>query len=147
MSKILVSACLAGEACRFDAKHSLVPEIREMVKEGIAIPGCPEVLGGLSIPRPRAEIVGGDGQAVIDNRATVMTVSELDVGAAFLDGAGKFLALARSQNCRSAVLKVNSPSCGVGHIFDGSFSGTVKSGDGVAATLLRQAGLEITACE
>ncbi len=118
-----------------------------MVKEARAVPGCPEVLGGLSIPRTRAEIVGGDGLAVINRKAKVLTVDGQNVGAAFLDGARHFLALARSQNCRSAVLKSKSPSCGVGQIFDGSFSGKVNSGDGVAAALLKQDGLEVISCE
>ena len=123
-----------------------MPEVREMVRESRAVPGCPEILGGLSTPRPRTEIVGADGRAVINKEATVLTVDGIDVGAAFIDGAGKFLALARSNNCQSAMLKSKSPSCGAGQIFDGSFSGTVKSGDGVAAALLKQAGLEIIVC-
>ena len=54
---ILVSACLAGINCRYDGKNNLEKEILQTVIEAKAIPVCPELFGGLDIPRDPCEII------------------------------------------------------------------------------------------
>jgi len=114
-----------------------------MVRAGLAIAACPEMLGGLGAPRERSEISGGDGSAVLKGKASVITANGRDVTVAFLEGTARCAALAKEANCARAILKSKSPACGVGTIFDGTFSGTVQSGDGVAAAALKLAGIEI----
>lgn len=114
-----------------------------MIEEDSAIAVCPEMLGGLGTPRPRAEISGGDGLAVLKGTASVITINGQNVTGAFLEGAARLVTAAKEANCTVAILKSKSPACGVGTIFDGTFSGTVQSGDGVAAAALKLAGIEI----
>ena len=104
---------------------------------------CPEEEGGLGTPRPPAEIVGGDGHDVISGRARVITSEGRDVTDAYLAGAKLALQRARSSGAKTAVLKARSPSCGKGCIYDGSFSRTQRSGDGVTTALLEANGIEV----
>lgn len=140
---VLVSACLAGQHCRYDASACRVDEIADRVKRGAAVPVCPEVLGGLCTPRCPAEIVGGDGTDVLARSARVIDREGLDVSAAFIDGAKFALRIGEERNIRTAWLKSRSPSCGAGMIYDGTFSQMLRDGDGVLAALLRQRGWEI----
>ena len=126
---ILVSACLAGEPCRYNGQGFICPSVAALVAAGKALAVCPEVLGGLSTPRPPAEIIAG----------RVLTVVGEDVTAAYQAGAQLALKLARQADCRTAILKARSPSCGCGQIYDGSFSGRLIPGDGVFAALLKTA--------
>ena len=107
------------------------------------IPVCPEQLGGLSTPRPPAEIVGGDGADVLDGCASVITVEGEDKTREFLDGAHQTLEIAKSQNAAHAILKSRSPSCGCGRIYNGTFTGALGDGDGVTASLLRRHGIQV----
>ena len=145
--KILVSACLAGERTRFDGTACPDDKIISLLDRGLAVPACPEILGGLRVPRPAAEIVGGDGSAVLDGKARVMTADGGDVTAAYLAGAERTLAAARAAGCRAAIMKSKSPACAVLTIFDGTFSGKVQSGNGVAAAALARAGIAIISDE
>src|SRR5690349_5210353 len=95
---ILVSACLAGEECRYDGSHNLVKKIAELVQDGKAIVSCPEVLGGLSTPRVPAEIIGGSGADVLDGKAQVVTKDGVDVTAEFVAGAYKALEYAKEHH-------------------------------------------------
>jgi uncharacterized protein YbbK (DUF523 family) len=109
----------------------------------LAVPFCPEVAGGLPIPRPPAEIVGGDGQAVLDRQARVLTIEGEDVTEAFLAGACQALETAQRLDIRQAVFKEDSPSCGCHRSYDGTFSGRRVPGQGVAAALLRRNGITV----
>lgn len=140
---VLVSACLAGRACAYDGSARPDETILELVREGRAILVCPEEEGGLGTPRPAAEIAGGSGEAVLDGRAQVVTDGGIDVTAQYLEGARIAVVRARDQGCAAAVLKARSPACGCGHIYDGSFSKTLREGEGVAAAALRRAGIEV----
>lgn len=140
---VLVSACLAGRACRFDATYSEDDLVSRLVAEGRAVLICPEVEGGLSTPRPPAEIVGGTGDDVLDGRARVMTRDGTDVTAVYIAGAERTLAAAREAGAARAILKSRSPSCGTAAIYDGSFTKTLRSGEGVTSALLRRAGIEV----
>ncbi|MFZ5650700.1 MAG: DUF523 domain-containing protein [Bacillota bacterium] len=140
---ILVSACLAGVKCRYDGGHNNVPEINEMVERGLAIPVCPEILGGGGIPREPYEIVGGDGGAVLDGKARVKTPSGNDGTELFVRGAEEVLRAANKCNAVAAVLKERSPSCGSSMIYDGTFTGGKIPGMGVAAAILQRAGIKV----
>jgi len=143
MAKILVSACLAGEKCKYSGGHNLVPAIAALVRQGKAVPVCPEALGGLPIPRPPAEIQGGDGYDVLAGRARVVDNTGRDVTAEFCRGAASTLALARELNPVLVVFKEKSPSCGSQQIYNGTFSATTSPGTGVTAALLKQHGFQV----
>jgi uncharacterized protein YbbK (DUF523 family) len=134
----LVSACLLGIPCVYDSRGRLVDALLPLVARGQAVPICPEVAGGLPVPRPTAEIVGGDGSDVLDGCARVMTIAGDDVTAAFLGGAECALAVTRQHAISAAILRQRSPSCGSACIYDGTHSGTVRTGQGVTAALLRR---------
>ena len=131
---ILISACFVNVNCRYDGKSKTYEWIDALFKSGQAIPICPEVLGGLTIPRLPCEIVGEDS---VQNREGV------DCTAAFKQGAARSLAIAKAIDAKIAILKANSPSCGFGTIYDGSFSGVICSGNGLAADLLAKHGIRI----
>ena len=143
-SHILVSACLLGSPVRYHGRgaacgHALLAQWQA---EGRLVPICPELAGGLPVPRPPAEIEPGQGGAAVLRRAArVIDASGADVSAAFVDGAQQALALARERQIRIAVLKEDSPSCGSTRIHDGRFAGARVAGEGVSAALLRAAGL------
>ena len=130
---ILVSACLLGTPCRYDGTGKPDARILTLVKTHRMIPVCPEQLGGLPTPRPPAERRG----------ERVVTRAGEDVTQAFARGAEETLRLFRLFDCRVAILKAHSPSCGCGQIYDGSFSGRLVSGDGLTAALLRENGLTV----
>lgn len=130
----IVSACLSGVHCRYDCKAQTRSNIEEMVQNGEAIPVCPEQLGGLSTPRPPAERIG---DKVITNQGA-------DVTAQYVRGAEEALRIAKLAGATEALLKSKSPMCGCGKIYDGSFSGGLKNGDGVFAELLKKNGIKVT---
>lgn len=145
MSKLLISACLLGDPVRYDgrAKGLRHPGLARLIAQDRVIGFCPEVAGGLPVPRPAAEIRAGDGNRVIAGEARVVTVSGDDVSKSFLAGARQALALCREHGIRVAVLTESSPSCGSGQVYDGSFRRNAIGGSGVAAALLRQHGIKV----
>lgn len=130
---LLVSACLAGEACRYDGASKPHAAIRALVEQGAALPVCPEYLGGLGVPRIPCEIRGD----------CVVNAGGEDRTAGFKAGAQLALNVAQARGCREAILKARSPSCGCGRVYDGSFSGVLRDGDGVFAALLREKGFRV----
>jgi uncharacterized protein YbbK (DUF523 family) len=140
---LLVSACLLGLHTTFTGADKRHPAVLALGEDHQLVPFCPEQLGGLGTPRPPAEIQGGTGEDVLDGRAPVVTSEGEDVTDAFLRGAREAAATARLVGARRAVLKARSPSCGVGAVYDGSFSRRLRPGSGVAATLLVREGLEV----
>ncbi len=145
MERILVSSCLAGRRVRYDgAAKPVSGDLFERWRaEGRLIPFCPEVSGGLAVPRPPAEIVGGDGGDVLDGRACILTDTGEDVTAEFLQGARLALETARRSGARTALLKEGSPSCGTHRIYDGTFSGASSPGTGVTTALLHRSGITV----
>ncbi|WP_047153162.1 DUF523 domain-containing protein [Aneurinibacillus tyrosinisolvens] len=143
----IVSACLMGCQCRYDKKDNRVEQIEQLVKEGKAVPVCPEQLGGLPTPRPPAEIVGGDGFDVLDGKARVIDDRGNDVTADFIQGAQQALRIAQTAGAAEAVLKERSPSCGSAAIYDGTFSKTKRTGVGVTAALFIRNGIAVTSEE
>lgn len=132
---IIVSACLAGYRCRYDGKIYPDPGIVDLIRCGKAVPVCPEMLGGLPCPRVPAERMA-DGTRVLSREGT-------DVTEAFERGAAETLRIAQLYGCDRAILKARSPSCGKGLIYDGTFSGTLRQGDGVTTELLLQHGITV----
>lgn len=143
--KILVSACLLGELVRYNAQAlpSLPEKLKEWQEQGLLIPVCPEVVGGLPVPRPPAEIQVGDGEDVINGSGQVLDIDGQDVTGEFILGAQEALRLAEENQVECAVLKAHSPSCGSKTIHDGSFSGKLKAGQGVTAALLESSGIQV----
>jgi uncharacterized protein YbbK (DUF523 family)/RimJ/RimL family protein N-acetyltransferase len=143
---VLVSACLLGEPVRHDGgdKRNGSAVLARWRAEGRVVPVCPELAGGLPVPRPPAEIeAAAGGAAVLAGRAHVVDVQGRDVSAAFVAGADAAMALARRHGARLAVLKQASPSCGSAVVHDGTFAGRKVPGEGVAAARLRGAGLQV----
>lgn len=140
---IIISACLAGEKCRYCGDGFNYPALRKLVEDGKAVPVCPEVLGGLPVPRAPSEIVGGDGFDVLDGRARVLTDKGADNTDAFLQGAAEVLAVARKTGAHTAILKERSPSCGSSMIYDGTFNGRRIPGCGCTAALLIREGIRV----
>jgi uncharacterized protein YbbK (DUF523 family) len=112
-------------------------------KEGRIIAICPEVEGGLPIPRPSAEVIDADGDSVIDGKGKVVDVLGRDITEEFILGAEKALQMTRNNNIKAAILKARSPSCGNRTILDGTFSNTLKQGKGVTAALLTRNGIRV----
>ena len=138
--RILVSACLLGAKVRYNGQSL---EIKDKIlqiwqKENLLVPFCPEVAGGLTIPRPPAEISGGDGDAVINGTAKVVSIRGEDLSKQFIKGAQKALALCQKHSIKLAILTENSPSCGSTYIYDGTFTGVKIPGQGVTAALLQK---------
>ena len=137
----LVSACLLGRPCRFDGTASTDSDVKAAEAVHLFTPICPEVDGGLPIPRTPAEIVGGDGYDVLEGRARVMDRDGLDQTEFYLAGARAAVDAARQSGAREAWLKSRSPACACDRIYDGTFSGTIRPGVGVATAMLRNAGV------
>ena len=133
MPRFVVSACLAGVPCRYDGKAKSIPDVIQLVEEHKALPLCPEVLAGLGVPRCCIERLGNQ----------IRTKAGDDMTEALRKGAITALHKAKDAGCTIAILKQRSPSCGAGQIYDGTFTGTLVTGDGMWTELLRQAGFRI----
>jgi len=131
--RLLVSACLLGVCCRYDGKSKLQPGMEALAEQFELIPVCPEQLGGMPTPRVPSERVGD----------RVVSREGLDVTHHFQKGAEEAFRIGQLLCCDGALLKERSPSCGNGTIYDGSFSGGLKPGDGVFAELLKNNGIPV----
>ena len=130
---LLVSACLLGTACNHEGGHSRRPAVVALAAMHRLVPICPEACGGLSTPRPAAEIRG----------ERVVNVDGVDVTDAYARGAQAAVELARAVGAQRAVLKARSPSCGSAQVYDGTFTRTLREGDGITAAALRAAGIDV----
>src|SRR3989304_8968989 len=146
MQFVLVSACLVGEPVRYNGGKNRCNStiLQRWLREGRVVPVCPEVEGGLPVPRPAAEIAGGaGGRKVLSGEARVMNAKARDVSAEFIAGARHALQLAREKGIRIAVLKEGSPSCGSGSTHDGRVSRMRIQQPGVTAAMLQEAGIKV----
>lgn len=135
--KYIVSACLAGEKCRYDGNSNSDIRIKTMVDNGSAIPVCPELLGGLPVPRVRCELrLSSGSREIIGEDGNNYT-------AAFTRGAILSLEIAEKNGITRAILKSRSPSCGCGFIYDGTFSGKLINGNGITADLFINSGIKV----
>ena len=136
--KYIVSACLAGERCRYDGAANTVDLIKILVENGSAIPVCPEVLGGLPVPRVRCELQWKD-----NGTPEITGENGNDYTEQFIRGALISLDKAAGNGITVAILKSRSPSCGYGFIYDGTFSGKLVSGNGITAELFIRHGIKV----
>lgn len=157
VERVLISACLTGRQVRFDGRGKALPGLHGDGRthtagaivsgwhaEGRIVAYCPEVGGGLPVPRPPAEIeAGAAARDVLRGTARIRTPTGVDVTEQYLAGAHAALATARSVEVRLAVLKESSPSCGLRQVYDGTFSGAVVSGTGVTGQLLVDHGITV----
>lgn len=135
---IAVSACLLGDPCRYDAKVVPCAAVEKLAEEHSLLPLCPEVLGGLPTPRTPSEI-----QMAAGRPGEVRNALGHDVTASFAEGAEAAVSQAVSHACVAAVLKQKSPSCGSTLVYDGTFTGTLVSGSGLTARLMRERGVAV----
>lgn len=134
---ILVSACLIGINCKYSGGNNYNQKIFDLVKEGKAIPICPEQLGGLNTPRKPVELKVINGKRyAIDNEGKDFTEN-------FERGALEVLKLAKNLNINKAILQPRSPSCGVNKIYSGNFDNKLVDGNGILAELLKQNGIDV----
>ncbi len=137
--KVAVSACLLGVPCRFDGSSKPSVAAQEFIErfdcEAVRI--CPEVMGGLSIPHPPHE------QKLVDDQVRVVDSQGNDHTDMFLEGSRKACDTACAKGCTHAILKAKSPSCGVGEVYDGTFTDTLVPGNGTAAQMMIDAGMEV----
>jgi uncharacterized protein YbbK (DUF523 family) len=131
--RLIISACLCGHVCRYDGGRLDYPRLEALVVSGLAVPVCPELLGGLTTPRAPCELIQG-GAFTSDGK---------DLSDMFMRGASRVLDIARVHRIRTAILKDRSPSCGTSHIYDGTFSGRLISGMGLTALLLWRNGFTL----
>jgi len=137
---ILVSACLLGLKYRYDGSSNINFELLKILRGKLVKPVCPEVDGGLAIPRPPAEIIGGDGFDVLAGKASIINNKGIDVTEFYVNGANKMLTgySDNPDNILMAILKARSPACGNKRIYSGKFDGNLKLGSGVGAALLKR---------
>jgi len=140
---IVVSACIAGCNCRHDGELLLNEKILKLVGEKKAIPLCPEILGGFGVPREPMEIIGGEGEDVLEKKAVIRDRNGNDVTEKVLSGVKEVVLTIKRLNVKYVILKTKSPSCGYGEIFDGTFSGKLKKGNGVLTAALLKEGIKI----
>ena len=147
MSIYAISKCLVGEPCRYDGAASTNTKVMEFLADKVEgrdyVLVCPEQLGGLPTPRVPAEIVGGSGDDVLAGRARVVNAEGGDVTDSFLEGAEAAAEMSRQLGATDAILKAKSPSCGVHRIYDGTFTGRKRAGNGVAAARLAGIGVRV----
>ena len=134
---ILVSACLAGINCKYNGGNNYNEKVFNLVKEGKAIPVCPEQLGGLTTPREPSEI------KIIDGKRYVINKEGIDVTEEFEKGAEEVLTLVKKLDIKKAILQSRSPSCGINKIYSGNFDRNLVDGNGILADLLLENGIEV----
>ena len=133
MEKLLISSCLIGNNTKYNGKNNYIKEIEQLKLKYELIPICPEVLGGLSIPRDPSEI----------NNDKVISINGKDVTKEFNIGANKALNIALLNNIKYALLKDGSPSCGNTYIYDGTFKNNKINGIGITTKLLKSHNIKI----
>lgn len=132
--EFVVSACLAGQKCRYDGSSRPCAAVIKLVKDGRALALCPEALSGLPVPRDPCE----------QRQGKVVSRNGKDVSLEFEEGAARAFEIALASGASKAILKARSPSCGRGRIYDGSFSKRLIDGNGLFAARLLAAGFEVT---
>ena len=133
--KILVSACLLGENCKYNGGNNYTPAVAEFVKDKDVLPVCPEMMAGMGCPRTPVEIVDG----------VLMDRNGNNVDAAMRKAVEEAMALVRKEDIHCAILQSRSPTCGVNQIYDGSFTGKQIPGSGIFAKALRGTVIQVYA--
>ena len=133
MSKVIISACLLGENCKYNGGNNYSERVASFVKEKEVIPVCPECLAGLGVPRVPIEIRHGE---IVDQTGK-------SVDAPLREAIGKILMTVEGEAIECAILKSRSPTCGVKEVYDGSFSGRLVKGMGSLAKALSERGIRV----
>ncbi len=145
--RIAVSACLLGERCRYDGDSKPDDAVLALRDSGCyeVVAVCPEIAGGLGVPRAPSEIVTDDdiGTEGDNGALRVVDAEGVDRTDAFVLGAQRTLDAMRKSGCELAILKDKSPSCGSNFVHDGTFSDTLVPGCGVTTRLLQDAGFTV----
>ena len=136
--KVLISACLLGKNCRYDGGHSHIKELDDLNVD--IIPVCPEEAGEMGTPRTAAEMQGS-AESILKGNGSVITNEGNDVTEKFIQGAEVSLETGLIAGAKYAILKSCSPSCGIGKVYDGSFTSSLTDGEGIFAYLCRQRGI------
>ena len=136
--KVLISACLLGKKCRYNGKHSHLEDLDRLDIDWI--PVCPEEAGGLGTPRPAAELQGS-AENILSGKGSINTHDGNDITEKFIQGAKDSIEKGLTSGAEYAILKSHSPSCGIGEVYDGSFTHSIAGGDGIFAYLCFQAGM------
>lgn len=134
---IAVSACLLGHNCKYNGKNNRHPGVCELAQKHTLIPVCPEMLGGLPCPRTPCEICNGQ----------VKTKDGQDFSREYVQGAKKAMAIAQENQAEAAIVQPRSPSCGKDLVYDGTFSGTLTTGDGVFVSMLKEKGIPVISAD
>jgi uncharacterized protein YbbK (DUF523 family) len=137
---VMISACLAGLHTRYDGASRPHPSLAHLAEKTVLVPVCPEVLGGLGIPRSACNLIGGDGQAVFDGTARVVDRNGIDRTQYFVRAAQEVKRIVELVRPRLIIFKEGSPSCGLHRV---DIEGVKQQGCGVATALLKQIGITI----
>ena len=137
---IIISACLLGRECRYDGGHCKVSELDNLDVNFISV--CPEEAGKLGTPRPAAELISS-AKAVVSGQGKILTKRNVDVTPQFFDGSKRELSKLKSSNAKIAVLKSRSPSCGYGQVYDGSFTGNLRKGNGIFSQMCEDEAVKV----
>lgn len=140
---IIVSACLAGLNCIYKLEDKTNSKIVQLVREGKAIPLCPEQLGGLPTPRPASGNQGDSSEDVLDGKCKVLNENGDDVTDNFIRGAHEILRFVEKYKIKEFIGKQKSPSCGCGKVYVGTHPKKLIEGDGITTTLLKRNGIKV----
>ncbi len=140
---ILISACLLGGNCKYNGGNNLQEKLQALIKDKDYRLICPEVEGGLPVPRPPAEIIGGDGFDVLEGKASVQNNRGDNVTSHYLKGAKRLLEEIDPEQIQLAIMKSKSPSCGLKKIHAGKFNGNLREGPGVCTALFIKNGIKV----
>ena len=135
--KILVSACLLGENCKYNGGNNFAPAVVEFLKGREVLTICPEMMAGMGCPRTPIEIVDG----------VLMDRDGNNVDEAMRDAVEQAMEVIRKENIQCAILQSRSPTCGVNQVYDGTFSGKLIAGSGIFAQALKDAGYQVLDAE
>jgi len=141
---VVVSSCIAGIVCRYNAEDIYNADLMNSIGDNY-IPICPELLAGFGVPRAPFEIVGESGESVLEGHARLINKDGEDITNAVIDGVEKAMQICLDNGVSKAYLQRRSPTCGCGQIYDGTFSGVLKPGNGVFTALLKKNGIETVA--
>ena len=137
---VVISACLVGLKTRYDGTARIHPLLKQIMEQAILVPVCPEILGGLGIPRSPSRFIGGDGAAVLQTKATIVDETGADRTSFFVRGAEQTLQLVKLISPVLIIFKERSPACGLRRV---DIGGSWRNGCGVATAMLRSLGLPI----
>ncbi|SFE26876.1 DUF523 domain-containing protein [Peptostreptococcus sp. D1] len=142
--KIIVSGCLLGNNCKYNGDNNYNEDVIKFLENKDYIVICPEEMGKMNTPRPPSEIqFSKTADEVFRNEAKVLNIEGVDVTKYFVDGANMALEIARRNDCKLAILKDGSPSCGSNYVYNGNFEGKRINGKGVCAQLFEKNGIKV----